>query len=70
MRVSLRQWPTPSKGLRHRASPARTPGGLGCTFIGNVTPLSGVLYWQWDTFQLLVLYRRSRFWSLPAGLYF
>ena len=26
------------------------------TFIGNVIPLYGVLYWQWDTFQLLMLY--------------
>jgi hypothetical protein len=29
---------------------------LGAGFIGNVTPLYGVLYWQWDTFRLLVLY--------------
>lgn len=44
--------------------------GLVAAFIGNVTPLSGVLYWQWDTFQLLMLYWRSCFWSLPAGLHF
>ena len=29
--------------------------GLVAAFIGNVTPLYGVLYWQWDTFQLLML---------------
>ena len=28
--------------------------GLVAAFIGNVTPLYGVLYWQWDTFQLLM----------------
>src|SRR6266545_3735035 len=26
------------------------------TLIGNLIPLYGVLYWQWDTFQLLMLY--------------
>jgi len=26
------------------------------TFVGNVIPLYGILYWQWDTFQLLMLY--------------
>jgi hypothetical protein len=26
------------------------------TFIGNIIPLIGVLYWQWDTFQLVILY--------------
>ena len=30
--------------------------GLLATSIGNVTPLYGVLYWQWDTFQLLIFY--------------
>ncbi len=29
--------------------------GLVATSIGNVIPLYGVLYWQWDTFQLLML---------------
>jgi len=37
-------------------------------FIGNVTPLYGVLYWQWDTFQLLMLYWMETlimaFWTL------
>jgi Family of unknown function (DUF6498) len=26
------------------------------TLVGNLIPLYGVLYWQWDTFQLLMLY--------------
>src|SRR5262245_18637305 len=26
------------------------------TLIGNLIPLYGVLYWGWDTFQLLMLY--------------
>src|SRR5215475_8034392 len=26
------------------------------TLIGNLIPLYGVVYWQWDTFQLLMLY--------------
>src|SRR5215211_5880481 len=26
------------------------------TLIGNLIPLYGVIYWQWDTFQLLMLY--------------
>jgi hypothetical protein len=29
--------------------------GLDAGLIGNVTPLYGVLYWQWDTFRLLML---------------
>jgi hypothetical protein len=38
------------------------------TFLGNVIPLYGVLYWQWDTFQLLMLYWMETcivaFWTL------
>jgi hypothetical protein len=41
------------------------------TFIGlaaNLIPLLGVLYWQWDTFQLLMLYWMEpvivAFWTL------
>jgi hypothetical protein len=30
--------------------------GLAAALIGNVIPLYGVLWWQWDTFQLLMLY--------------
>src|SRR5262245_43421366 len=37
-------------------------------FIGNVIPLYGVFYWQWDTFQLLMLYWMETtiiaFWTL------
>ena len=46
--------------------------GLVAAFIGNVTPPYGVLYWQWDTFQLLMLLDRSRhpaFWNPDAGLF-
>jgi hypothetical protein len=28
----------------------------GTTLVGNLIPLVGVLFWQWDTFQLLMLY--------------
>jgi hypothetical protein len=42
--------------------------GLIAAFIGNVAPLYGVLYWQWDTFQLLMLYWMETvilaFWTL------
>jgi hypothetical protein len=42
--------------------------GLVTAFIGNMTPLYGVLYWQWDTFQLLMLYWMETvvlaFWTL------
>src|SRR5262245_17409030 len=42
--------------------------GLVAAFIGNVTALYGVLYWQWDTFQLLMLYWMETvilaFWTL------
>jgi len=38
------------------------------TLVGNVIPLYGVLYWQWDTFQLLMLYWMETailaFWTL------
>jgi hypothetical protein len=41
---------------------------LGLVAVGNVTPLYGVFYWQWDTFQLLMLYWRETvilaFWIL------
>jgi hypothetical protein len=47
------------------------------TLIGNLIPLFGVLFWQWDTFQLLMLYWMETvilaFWTLrrlarlPAG---
>jgi uncharacterized protein DUF6498 len=30
--------------------------GLLVTLAGNLVPLAGVLYWGWDTFQLLMLY--------------
>jgi len=29
--------------------------GFVAAFIGQRDPLYGVLYWQWDTFQLLML---------------
>ena len=42
--------------------------GLVAALIGNLTPLYGVLYWQWDTFQLLMLYWMETvvlaFWTL------
>ena len=42
--------------------------GFVAALIGNVTPLYGVLYWQWDTFQLLMLYWMETvvlaFWAL------
>ena len=47
------------------------------TLVGNLIPLFGVLYWGWDTFQLLMLYWMETvilaFWTLrrlarlPAG---
>ena len=39
-----------------RLARARWLLGFVAAFIGNVTPLYGVLCWQWDTFQLLMLY--------------
>jgi hypothetical protein len=49
-----------SSPLEKTATPrlARALGllGLVAAFIGNVPPLYGALYWQWDTFQLLMLY--------------
>jgi Family of unknown function (DUF6498) len=44
------------------------------TLVGNLIPLYGVLYWQWDTFQLLMLYWMETaiiaFWTIRrlAGL--
>ena len=42
--------------------------GLVAAFIGNVTPLYGVLYWLQDTFQLPMLYWTETailaFWTL------
>jgi len=44
--------------------------GLVAAFIGNVTPLSGVLYWQWDTFQLPMLYWPLVFLVVASGVVF
>ena len=42
--------------------------GTLVTLVGNLIPLYGVLYWQWDTFQLLMLYWTETvivaFWTL------
>ena len=58
--------------LRHRASLVHSGGSaFVAALIGNMTPLYGVLYWQWDTFQLLMLYWaetvtrwKPSFWTL------
>jgi hypothetical protein len=40
---------------------------LGLVAVGNVTPVYGVFYWQWDTFQLLMLYWEGRPLSWRSG---
>jgi hypothetical protein len=50
---------------------------IGISLIANLIPLYGVLYWQWDAFQLLMLYWTETvitpFWTivgiarLPVG---
>jgi hypothetical protein len=35
--------------------PRRALWPLGLVAAGNMTPLYRVFYWQWDTFQLLML---------------
>jgi uncharacterized protein DUF6498 len=51
----------PAAGVMHTLS-------LGVTLIGNLIPLAGVLFWDWDTFQLLMLYWMETailaFWTL------
>ena len=40
----------------HGAGALLRLAATGTTLVGNLIPLVGVLFWQWDTFQLLMLY--------------